>query len=184
MVMFNDVQTTRILERCNSLLNHKNVNGRGVLDYGCVMECDYNDVTEEIHILSKYVKQLFPYDHHEACFLFNEQFIIKPPLQETEASDQTSFAWHYDSQYMNSASTDVPTVSCWVALDEMELDNGTLIVSPYANCEPWTITSKPTSPEEFNTLHCPQLNPSHYQHENTDFVVAIIPRGSVVFMSG
>ncbi|KAF8945023.1 hypothetical protein BGZ47_003369 [Haplosporangium gracile] len=60
--------------------------------------------------------------------LFNEQYIVKTP----DSADVSAFEWHQDSQYMDaSAQETYPVVSCWIALDNVNLKNGTLLVEPF-----------------------------------------------------
>ncbi|KAG0033537.1 hypothetical protein BGZ82_006078 [Podila clonocystis] len=60
--------------------------------------------------------------------LFNEQYIVKTPRSESISS----FEWHQDSQYMDaSAQSSYPVVSCWTALDDVNLSNGTLVIEPF-----------------------------------------------------
>ncbi|KAG0289576.1 hypothetical protein BGZ96_006908 [Linnemannia gamsii] len=60
--------------------------------------------------------------------LFNEQYVVKTP----DSAGISSFEWHQDSQYMNtSAQETFPVVSCWIALDNVNLKNGTLLVEPF-----------------------------------------------------
>ncbi|RKP10310.1 hypothetical protein THASP1DRAFT_27902 [Thamnocephalis sphaerospora] len=47
--------------------------------------------------------------------LFNEQYIVKPPRTQ----HQSIFAWHQDGEYMNETCQRVPTVACWIALDDV-----------------------------------------------------------------
>ncbi|KAF9396130.1 hypothetical protein CPC16_004785 [Podila verticillata] len=66
-------------------------------------------------------------DDDKLC-LFNEQYIVKTPRSESVSS----FGWHQDSQYMDaSAQSSYPVVSCWTALDDISLSNGTLIIEPF-----------------------------------------------------
>ncbi|KAK3815592.1 MAG: hypothetical protein JOS17DRAFT_759962 [Linnemannia elongata] len=60
--------------------------------------------------------------------LFNEQYIVKTP----DSADVSSFEWHQDSQYMDTSAQEIfPIVSCWIALDNVNLKNGTLLVEPF-----------------------------------------------------
>ncbi|KAF9902105.1 hypothetical protein EC991_005274 [Linnemannia zychae] len=60
--------------------------------------------------------------------LFNEQYIVKTP----DSVNISSFEWHQDSQYMDKAAQEkFPVVSCWIALDNVNLANGTLLVEPF-----------------------------------------------------
>ncbi|KAK3824991.1 MAG: hypothetical protein J3Q66DRAFT_98524 [Benniella sp.] len=66
-------------------------------------------------------------DDNPLC-LFNEQYIVKTP----NSSSVSSFPWHFDSQYMDaSAQTAFPIVSCWTALDDVNVKNGTLLIEPF-----------------------------------------------------
>jgi ectoine hydroxylase-related dioxygenase (phytanoyl-CoA dioxygenase family) len=58
------------------------------------------------------------------AWLFQEQFVVKG------ADVGMKFAWHQDGGYL-PAST--PTyVSCWGAMDDMTVENGTIYVLPYS----------------------------------------------------
>ena len=54
--------------------------------------------------------------------LFNEQFIVKPQRSGMEGC----FGWHRDSDSLEE--THAPYISIWIALDDMTVDNGCLIV--------------------------------------------------------
>ena len=58
--------------------------------------------------------------------LFNEQFIVKPHNCGIEGC----FGWHRDSDSLED--TTVPYISIWIALDDVTLDNGCLIVEDTA----------------------------------------------------
>jgi ectoine hydroxylase-related dioxygenase (phytanoyl-CoA dioxygenase family) len=58
-----------------------------------------------------------------------EQYIIKPP----NIHSASAFGWHYDSQYATSSGRAVahsPYLSLWVALDDVDQENGCLVVIP------------------------------------------------------
>lgn len=60
----------------------------------------------------------------ETAYLFLEQYVIK-------ASDpDTSFAWHQDSGYVHENHT--PYLTCWVALDDVTEENGSVYLLPYS----------------------------------------------------
>lgn len=64
----------------------------------------------------------------DTAYLHNEQFVVKM----TDAA--TSFAWHQDSGYsvfQGGAAPHKPYVTCWIALDNMSLANGTISVLPF-----------------------------------------------------
>lgn len=58
------------------------------------------------------------------AFVFMEQFVVKM------AEVGMTFSWHQDSGYVSHGR--VPYVSCWCALDDMTLENGTISVLPYS----------------------------------------------------
>ncbi|KAI8596097.1 hypothetical protein EDD21DRAFT_389294 [Dissophora ornata] len=60
--------------------------------------------------------------------LFNEQYIVKTP----STPSTSSFKWHQDTGYMDaSAQRTFPVVSCWTALDDVNITNGTLLIEPF-----------------------------------------------------
>jgi ectoine hydroxylase-related dioxygenase (phytanoyl-CoA dioxygenase family) len=76
-------------------------------------------------------------------FLFNDQYIVKPPFSAT-----ARFDWHRDSQWCvaepkGSAAPketrDVSYVSLWTALDDVDETNGCVRVMPYPSARvEWT----------------------------------------------
>ena len=60
----------------------------------------------------------------EDTYLFNEQYVVKA------ADKGTKFAWHQDSGYIGHYHR--PYLSCWCALDDMSVENGTIYVLSYA----------------------------------------------------
>jgi ectoine hydroxylase-related dioxygenase (phytanoyl-CoA dioxygenase family) len=57
------------------------------------------------------------------AYLFNEQYVVKA------AEKGTKFAWHQDSGYIGHYHR--PYLSCWCALDDMTVENGTIYVLSY-----------------------------------------------------
>jgi ectoine hydroxylase-related dioxygenase (phytanoyl-CoA dioxygenase family) len=60
-------------------------------------------------------------------YLFNEQFVVKT------AEHDSDFAWHQDSGYLAKAlgGYDRPYLTCWCALDDVTVENGTIHVLPF-----------------------------------------------------
>ena len=58
------------------------------------------------------------------AFLFHEQYVVK------FAEVGTKFGWHQDSGYVGHYHR--PYLSCWCALDDMSIENGTVSVLPYS----------------------------------------------------
>jgi len=56
--------------------------------------------------------------------LFYDQYVVKGPDKDT------SFSWHQDSGYVH---IDCPMyVTCWITLDDVTLENGTVYLLPYS----------------------------------------------------
>jgi len=65
----------------------------------------------------------------ENAWLHNEQFVVK--LEDP----QSSFAWHQDSGYTvyeGGAERHEPYLTCWLALDDMSEENGTVSILPFS----------------------------------------------------
>lgn len=58
-----------------------------------------------------------------AAYLFNEQFVVKA------AERGMKFGWHQDSGYVLFQHHQY--LSCWCALDDMSVENGTVFMLPY-----------------------------------------------------
>ena len=59
------------------------------------------------------------------AMLFWEQFVVKGP----DKSEKSSFAWHQDSGYCDGPHA--PYVNCWMPLDDVSEENGTVYLLPY-----------------------------------------------------
>jgi hypothetical protein len=100
------------------------------------------------------------------AYLFNEQYVIKA------AEKGMHFGWHQDSGYIGHDHK--PYLSCWCALDDMSIENGTVYVLSYdkAGTREWV---------------------RHSREENTNDLIgyngddpgepAIVPAGSIVVFS-
>ncbi|MBA8795508.1 ectoine hydroxylase-related dioxygenase (phytanoyl-CoA dioxygenase family) [Friedmanniella endophytica] len=60
----------------------------------------------------------------EEAYLFWEQYVIKA------GDPDTTFAWHQDSGYVHE--NHAPYLTCWIALDDITLDNGPVYLLPYS----------------------------------------------------
>ncbi|KAL1924564.1 uncharacterized protein VTP21DRAFT_4218 [Calcarisporiella thermophila] len=115
----------------------------------------------------------------ENVYLFNEQYIVKPPR-----SSQAQFAWHQDSEYMDNISSVVPSISCWIALDDVDENNGTLFIEPYVSEYSEDVT--PNNLDEYSQFHrgLAKLYPPITDAQSSSQVTVRIQAGSIVFMSG
>lgn len=59
------------------------------------------------------------------AFLFYDQYVVKA------AEQGMSFSWHQDSGYLGFPHT--PYITCWTAVDDMTLDNGTAHIMPFSH---------------------------------------------------
>jgi ectoine hydroxylase-related dioxygenase (phytanoyl-CoA dioxygenase family) len=59
----------------------------------------------------------------ESVYLFNEQYVVKA------AEKGMRFGWHQDSGFIGHPHT--PYLTCWIALDDVSEENGTVHVLPY-----------------------------------------------------
>jgi len=60
----------------------------------------------------------------ETAYLFHEQYVVKA------ADTDSKFAWHQDSGYIGHYHR--AYLSCWCALDDMTVENGTVYILPYS----------------------------------------------------
>ncbi len=60
----------------------------------------------------------------ETAYLFHEQYVVKA------ADTDSKFAWHQDSGYVGHYHR--AYLSCWCALDDMTVENGTVFILPYS----------------------------------------------------
>jgi ectoine hydroxylase-related dioxygenase (phytanoyl-CoA dioxygenase family) len=60
----------------------------------------------------------------ETVYLFNEQYVVKA------AERGMRFGWHQDSGFIGYPHP--PYLTCWIALDDVSEENGTVYLLPYA----------------------------------------------------
>jgi ectoine hydroxylase-related dioxygenase (phytanoyl-CoA dioxygenase family) len=70
---------------------------------------------------------------HDDARLFNDQYVAKPPARVGSALRASCFEWHHDSQWCDHGgeNTNSTYLSCWVCLDDVSEENGTLRMLPY-----------------------------------------------------
>jgi len=104
----------------------------------------------------------------DAAYLFNEQYVVKA------AEVGTKFAWHQDSGYIGHYHR--PYLSCWCALDDMTVENGTVYVLPYqrAGMQPDDLFD--------HTIEAGSNDKIGY-HGDDPGIPAIVPAGSIVVFS-
>lgn len=102
------------------------------------------------------------------AYLFNEQYVVKA------AEVGMKFGWHQDSGYVGHYHR--PYLSCWCALDDMSIENGTVFVLPYS--------SAGMQPDDlFDHTVEEGSNDKVGYHGDNPGIPAIVPAGSVVVFS-
>lgn len=63
----------------------------------------------------------------ENVYLFHEQYVVKA------AEVGMKFSWHQDSGYVNynNGAPHKPYLSCWIPLDDVTIENGTVYILPF-----------------------------------------------------
>jgi ectoine hydroxylase-related dioxygenase (phytanoyl-CoA dioxygenase family) len=102
----------------------------------------------------------------DEAYLFNEQYVVKA------AEKGMHFGWHQDSGYIGHDHK--PYLSCWCALDDMSIENGTVYLLSYdrAGTREWV---RHTAEEGTNDL-------IGYRGDDPG-IPAIVPAGSIVVFS-
>lgn len=102
------------------------------------------------------------------AYLFNEQYVVKA------AEVGMKFGWHQDSGYVGHYHR--PYLSCWCALDDMSIENGTVFVLPYSRAG--------MTPDDLFTHTVEEgTNDKVGYHGDDPGVPAIVPAGSIVVFS-
>lgn len=102
-------------------------------------------------------------------YLFNEQYVVKA------AESDSKFAWHQDSGYIGHYHK--PYLSCWCALDDMSIENGTVYVLPYHR------DGRNSTDELIDHIVEDGTNDKIGYHGDDPGEPAIVPAGSIVVFS-
>jgi len=102
------------------------------------------------------------------AYLFNEQYVVKA------AEKGTKFAWHQDSGYIGHYHR--PYLSCWCALDDMSIENGTIYVLSYEE-------AGMTADSLFEHVVEAGTNDKVGYHGDNPGTPCLVPAGSVVVFS-
>ena len=100
------------------------------------------------------------------AYLFWEQYVIKC------AEKGKKFQWHQDSGYVGLAHK--PYLTCWCALDDMSVANGTAAILPYSRAG-----SKDVVPHK----HDPELNDLVGYFGTDPGIDVLVPAGSIAVFS-
>ncbi len=102
----------------------------------------------------------------DTAFLFYDQYVVKA------AEQGMAFSWHQDSGYLGFPHT--PYVTCWTAVDDMTLANGTAHVMPFSQIGIRTLVEHE---------HDVATGDKAGYFGDAPSVPAIVPAGSVVVFS-
>lgn len=102
----------------------------------------------------------------EDAYLFYDQYVVKA------AEKGITFSWHQDSGYLGFAHR--PYVTCWAAVDNMTIENGTAYVMPFSTIGIKTLVEHIRDPETGDKIGYFGQEPG---------IPAVVPAGSVVVFS-
>lgn len=102
----------------------------------------------------------------DEVYLFWDQYVVKG------ADKDSSFAWHQDSGYVH---LECPMyLTCWVTLDDVTLENGTVFLLPYSQVGIRSVVQH---------LKDPRTNDMVGYFGKDPGIPAIVPTGSIVAFS-
>ena len=102
----------------------------------------------------------------EEAYLFWDQYVVKGTDKDS------SFSWHQDSGFV---SMDCPMyLTCWIALDDVTLENGTVYLLPYSQVGIKTLVRH---------IHDPRTNDLVGYFGRDPGMPVIIPAGSIAVFS-
>ncbi len=104
----------------------------------------------------------------ENVYLFNEQYVVKA------AEKGIKFAWHQDSGYIGHYHK--PYLSCWCALDDMSIENGTIFVLSYKD-------AGMQADDLFDHIVEEGTNDKVGYHGSNPGTPCLVPAGSIVVFS-
>jgi len=102
----------------------------------------------------------------DEAYLFWDQYVVKGPDKDS------SFAWHQDSGYVHH---ECPMyLTCWITLDDVTLENGTVFLLPYTRVGIKTVVQH---------IKDPKVNDMVGYFGKDPGIPAIVPAGSIVAFS-
>ena len=102
----------------------------------------------------------------DQAFLFYDQYVVKA------AEKGMPFSWHQDSGYLGFPHK--PYLTCWCAVDDMTIENGTVYAMPYSTIGIKSLVEHIRDPKTGDKAGYFGKEPG---------VPAIVPAGSVVVLS-
>ena len=105
----------------------------------------------------------------DTAYLFVEQYVVKA------ADTDSKFAWHQDSGYVGHYHR--AYMSCWCALDDMTVENGTVYILPFSR------DGRNTSDDIIDHTVEERSNDKVGYKGDDPGIPAIVPAGSIVVFS-
>jgi len=105
----------------------------------------------------------------DTAYLFHEQYVVKA------ADTDSKFAWHQDSGYVGHYHR--AYLSCWCALDDMTIENGTVYILPYSR------DGRRSADEIIDHTVEERSNDKVGYKGDEPGIPAIVPAGSIVVFS-
>lgn len=102
----------------------------------------------------------------DTAYLFYDQYVVKA------AEKGLPFSWHQDSGYLGFPHR--PYVTCWCAVDDMTIENGTVSAMPYSAIGIKSLVEH---------IRDPATGDKTGYFGNEPGVAAVVPAGSVVVLS-
>jgi ectoine hydroxylase-related dioxygenase (phytanoyl-CoA dioxygenase family) len=102
----------------------------------------------------------------QEAYLFCDQYVVKGTDKDS------AFSWHQDSGYVHMDSP--MYVSCWVTLDDVTLENGTVFLLPYSQLGIKTVVKHVRDPRTNDMVGYFGSDPG---------IPAVVPAGSIVVFS-
>jgi hypothetical protein len=100
------------------------------------------------------------------AYLFWDQYVVKGTDKDS------SFSWHQDSGFVHLECP--PYVTCWVTLDDVTLENGTVFLLPYSQVGIRSVV---------NHIKDPRTNDMVGYFGKDPGIPAVVPVGSIVVFS-
>ena len=138
-------------------------------------------VTNDRHIIRQFLLENLPSllvtctsSTDQPVYLFNESYIIKEP------HSNVAFRWHTDANEQLCSQTTPEYYSCWVALDDVNEENGTLYFPESTVVSQWQTIHSPDDSSATATLERSdhQREPTHSNETNQEAAVASSPSSS------
>jgi ectoine hydroxylase-related dioxygenase (phytanoyl-CoA dioxygenase family) len=102
----------------------------------------------------------------DTAYLFHDQYVVKG------ADKESAFSWHQDSGYVHH---ECPMyLTCWVTLDDVTLENGTVFLLPYSRSGIRSVVEHIKDPVSRDLVGYFGKDPG---------LPAVVPAGSIVVFS-